>query len=197
VSVLTSEATDQYLLVWRVLAALLRYAPLPADLMPEPLRTLDTALTTKVGKPDDGPRLLDLWGALELPPRPALLYTITAPLDLDVAFEEPLVLTRATRYTRPSPEELEGEALDPERMVRFGGRISIGGTVRDAAGRPLADVLVAVEGSAAEGSLTDGEGRFVLHNIAPGKRRLRVGADASLRVITVTVPSDSYDLTLD
>jgi hypothetical protein len=54
-----------------------------------------------VGRSDDSPRSLDLWGALETPPRPILLYTITVPLDLEIVEEEPLVLTRTIRYTSP------------------------------------------------------------------------------------------------
>jgi hypothetical protein len=75
--------------------------------------------------------------------------------------------------------------------------VHIGGFVRDAAGRPLASVQVSPVGSARV-SVTDSEGRYRLHSLAEGPRRLRVeGAGFTAREIEVTVPAESYDIVLD
>jgi hypothetical protein len=46
-------------------------------------------------------------------------------------------------------------------------------------------------------SVTDSEGRYQLHSLAEGPRRLRVeGAGFTAREIDVTVPAESYDIVL-
>lgn len=148
-------------------------------LVPEP------QLVTKVSKPNEGgARLLDLWSALELPPRPALLYVLTAPLDLDITFESPVVLTRTLR-TRRGPD------VAPDVSIRIGGR------VLDKNARPVVGVAVSRDGSAVE-SITDHDGRFVLDRVPTGSVKLRIaGPDTKPKRVTISVPSDSYDVALD
>jgi hypothetical protein len=189
VSVLTTEVEDEHLLLWGTLKTLLKYTPLPPEVLPcrlwpllfrnkhepfppevhaqiwpllfsdisaavacgpddliagrsvgwanlreTPPRSAELTprvgtatvrkyvedyllpVGTAVGKIDDGPRALDIWGALETPPHPALLLTVTVPLDLDIDITEKLVLTRMTRYTRPDPDLPEPVASPPVRQ---------------------------------------------------------------------------------
>jgi hypothetical protein len=64
----------------------------------------DPAITAKVGPYTDAPRPLDLWGGLDLPLQLSFLYAVTVPLDLQITIDAPLVLTRATRFTRTPPQ---------------------------------------------------------------------------------------------
>lgn len=186
VSAPTTIVADEHVLLWRALATLLKHSRLPDDVLPESLRALEPPLIGRILRTDEGPRMLDVWTALETPPRPALLYVITAPLDLDVAIRSPLVLTRTARYAR-----IAGDAT-----VEVG--IHLGGVVRDRDGRRLAGVVVSVEGSAAEGVVTDARGEFVLADVPAGRVDLRVmGADGAPRKFQMQVPSDSYVITLD
>lgn len=187
------DAEDEQAIVWRALAVLLAHPTLPPELLPPEVRELGVAVQTKVGPYQDAPRLLELWGALELPPRPALLYTVTAPLDLRQEVRAPLVLSRTLRSApalpgdgragrRPRPAEVTGRVgYEP-----FGGR----GTAEDGAreGAPAfreravygldgvacapggvarAGVPVRVAGWPA-GALTDAAGRFALGPLRPG-----------------------------
>jgi hypothetical protein len=63
-----------------------------------------------------------LWGAFDLPPHPALIYVVTVPVDLDITFQSPLVLTRTARYKRIAGDEV----IETD--------IHIGGVMRDTKG---------------------------------------------------------------
>lgn len=211
VSALTTSVADEQTLIWRALATLLKHAELPAELLAEPLRGVQPALIGQVSKPDDDKRLLDLWSAFELPPRPALLYIVTAPLDLEFEFSSPLVLTRTVRYTRSTPsDEAAGQGISPERITQRDAErapldgvavvhtsIQIGGVLRDAAGAPVPGATVSAEGSAAS-SETDEQGRFRLDNLRPGPLQLRITrAGQAPTIIPLAIPADSYDVSLD
>jgi hypothetical protein len=127
-----------------------------------------------------------LWRGLEVPPRPALLYVVTTSLDLDIAIESPLVLTRTTRYSCLQDNiQTEGNHL-------------IGGIVRAKDGAPLESVSVAVEGRAIEGTHTNAEGKFTLSGLPSGSVTLRVASAAGPpQLVTIEVPSASYDITVE
>jgi hypothetical protein len=184
-------AADEQVLLWRVLAVLLKHPELPAEALPEELTRIEPPLLAKVGKPDDAPRVLDLWNALDLPPRPAIFYTVTAPLDLEVEFAAPLVLTREMRYSQATRNSKRGQRR----------RFQIGGTLRDRQGRPLPGVRVRVAGSAAEPVVTGDDGRFKLRNVREGQIDVRLEREgAPGRSVTLTVPAtngESYDIQLD
>jgi len=99
VSVLTSAIEDEHLLLWRVLTTLVRYPQFPPDLLSEELCTPDHFLTSKISQDDDGERLISIWNAFGVPPRPTLSYILTVPVDMDQVVEVPLVLTRTVHYT--------------------------------------------------------------------------------------------------
>jgi len=185
VSAVTTDAADEHRLLWRTLETLLRHQQLPDAVLPDALRALDPPLTTRIAPPDAGPRTLDLWNALGAEPRPALSYIVTAPLDLELAIVAPLVLTRTTRYLR------SGDST----IVDIGTQI--GGVVRGADGALRAGVLVALADSAADGSLSDGDGEFRLARVPSGAVSLRVTPpDGPPRTVTIAVPGTSYDIIL-
>ncbi|HLI05063.1 MAG TPA: Pvc16 family protein [Ktedonobacteraceae bacterium] len=200
VSALTTSSEDEYLLLWRVLTTLLRHPQLPTEVLSEELRQIELPLVTRVSQDDEGRRMSDLWSALGGQPRPALYYVVTVPVDMELSIEAPLVLRRTTRYTR----------MRDERTAVESG-VQIGGVVRAGSGEPLANVRVALEGSAAFESVTNTEGRFTLRDVrpsTPGTLHLRVTqADGTQKVIAVDVPgkrdggsSDNehpYDIVLD
>jgi hypothetical protein len=186
VSVLTTEIEDEHELLWRVLATLMRYQELPVDVLPESLQHLEPPITTRIGDKDESGGFLDIWSALGTPPHPALCYVVTAPLDLDVAIQAPLVLTRTTRYLH----------MGSQTAIETG--IHIGGTVRDKDGQPLADVTVRLESSAADGSKTDLRGQFVLTGVPNGPATLSVMRRGKIpKQVKVSVPDGSYDIVLD
>jgi uncharacterized protein DUF4255/carboxypeptidase family protein len=186
VSALTTVVEDEHLLLWRTMAALLKHSQFPTEVLPEALRSLEPPLAGKIGKQEDGPRLLDLWEALDTPPHPALTYVITTSVDLEIAVRTPLVLTRTARYTRAA-----GDDAPPETAIH------IGGVVRDAQGRPVSGAKVVVAGRAG-GYFTDEDGRFLLPGTPAGEVSLEVSApDGGTRRVTVSVPAESYDLILE
>lgn len=195
VSALSSVAADEHLLLWRVLHTFLRHPQLPFELLPAEVRALETPISTQVGLPADGPRPLDVWSALEAPVRPALIYTVTAPLDLEIAYESPLTLSHTIRFVRPSSEDdAAGNGIVPGRSVTFATLTGIGGIVRDTRGVPQPDVTVTLEGSAA-GSVTDSAGRYTLNKVPTGTITLRLARqDGQTRTVKLAVPSHSYDV---
>ena len=94
VSAISTVVEDEHHLLWRVMSALLKNPTLPEDVVPESVKRLEVDLLGRVSQPDDGPRPIDLWNSLETAPRPALLYVLTVPVDLEAEFTAPLVLTR-------------------------------------------------------------------------------------------------------
>lgn len=136
-------------------------------------------LATEVGRAIDGPRALDIWGGLEIPPRPALFYTVTAPVDLEIVSRRPMVMGGKPRVTLVPTD------------------VAIGGVVSDRQGAPLARVQVQAEGVGGE-TITDGLGQFRLTHLRPGPITLRLTRPGrNPQLIDITIPSDTYDMTLD
>ena len=185
VSAITTSIEDEHLLLWRALVTLMKHPTIPVDLVPEAARVYDLPVATKVTKPNDSPRALDLWSALETPPRPALLFVVTMPVDLDIALESPLVLTRTTRYTHT----LAGGPAEHG--------VHIGGVVRDRKGKPLAGAKVAAAGQVFEATTSAG-GEFVLPDVGPGPVTLRVSPEGRPeKQVTFAIPSDQYVIVVD
>ena len=124
VSILTSAIEDEYLLLWRVLATLLRHQQFPVDLLPEELRAPDLLLIAKVGQDDNSEQLSSLWNALSVPPRAALCYTLTVPVDMDQVLDTPLVLTRTARYKNIRESGKEFEMVNSPKTPPIGQELS-------------------------------------------------------------------------
>jgi hypothetical protein len=186
VSALTTEIEDEHRLLWRAMLTLLKHPELPRELVPEEARALDVPISTRVVQPEDGQRSLDIWSGLGAKPRPSLVYVVTAPVDLEIAVRSPLVLTRTVRYRRSPPDEREQQET----------RTQVGGVVRGASGAPLAEIRIFVEGSARQATLTDAAGRYILSSTPLGSLVLQlVRPDGATKRVTITVPSDTYDIT--
>jgi len=188
VSVLTTDVQDEHHVLWRVLATLMRHQQFPPDVLPDVLRSVTPPITTRLAGKDDPRAFSDLWTALGTRPRPALAYVLTAPLDLAITIEAPLVLTRTARYL-----SLVADGDDVRREVG----IHIGGVVRNSSGHPLPDVLVHREDSS-EAVVTDIDGRFVLNSVHEGEMTVTVGrVGGPQRQVSLQVPGPSYDIVLD
>jgi len=186
VSVFATEISDEHALLWRVLATLMKYEQFPEDVLPDSLREIDPRLTTRIADGDMSNRLADLWSALGMPPHAALGYILTAPMDLDISIQAPLVLTRTARYENLGGDEIYDTALQ------------IGGVVRSKSGKPLDGFTVRRRDSAREGSTTNFEGYFRLGAVPRGRLRLDVLKDGKLRKqVEIDVPADSYEIVLD
>lgn len=185
VSAISSVIDDEHLLLWRAMVTLLKNPSIPEQFLPENILKLELPVKGRVSQPDDGPRPMDLWSALETPPRPSLLYVLTVPVDLETGFESPLVLTRTARYRL-----LEQESSASE--VAF----HIGGVVKDRLGAPLAGAKVNLLGH--DALLSDSLGRFVLTHVPAGEAKLEVSIDGKKpKVVKLEIPSDNYDVTLE
>ncbi len=185
VSVFSSEVRDQNELIWRVLALLMRYFELPTELLPPQIAELELPVNARVSQPEDGPRSNDLWSGLELPPRPSLLYLLTVPLDLQRTIDAPLILSRdLTLINKPN-------------QAIAGVQLTIGGIVTDKKGEVVTNASIWRENSSAAGTTTNELGQYKLNHILHGELALRiaVGNSAPQQVI-LTVPSDSYDISL-
>lgn len=185
VSAFSSDERDEHMLLWRTLATLLRHSPLPPERLPAELAALDVPLATVIGGADEASQTMELWRAMELPPRPALIYTVTAPLDLELEFSAPLVLTRNLRTT------------DLRNGASEAAPLRIGGYVRSTAGEALSDIQIRVENSAANAE-TDGAGRYTLRLPREGRYTLILSRPGgNTRTATLDIPSDMYDIVID
>lgn len=187
VSAITTMAEDEHHLLWRAMVTLLKFTDIPRDLLAEPLLALDPPLVAQVVKPEEDGLFLDIWSGLESSPRPALLYVVTAPVELDITFQAPLVFTRTMRYLR---------TRDTDRPIETG--VHIGGVVLDRAGHPLPSARVSIDGRARAEVATDPDGRFVLPGVDAGPVTLRITREGKPpKVVTLAIPSDTYEIVLD
>jgi uncharacterized protein DUF4255/carboxypeptidase family protein len=186
VSALTTVVEDEHILIWRTLSMLMKNPTLPDEFMPEAIRSLGLPVTGKIAGPEDSPRPLDVWSALENPPRPSLIYVVTVPLDLELEVSAPLVLTRTERFKHVSL---------PEAVPDI--RVQIGGRVRNRKGVLLAGANISVEGRAGSDTTTDAAGEFALKEVMPGRLTLKIQSAAATTLVPIEVPSDSYDIVAD
>jgi hypothetical protein len=182
VSAISTVVEDEHHLLWRVMSALLRSPVLPEEYISENVKRLEVDLRGRVSQPDDGPRPVDLWNSLETAPRPALLYVLTVPVDLETEFTAPLVLTRTLRY-----QTQEGSIV--EAIHHIGGRVI------DRLGTPQVGVEVRY---GATRLTTDVDGRFVLVGVPEGSVKVEVVQNGKkARTVTLEVPSEHYDISID
>ncbi|MBI4492833.1 MAG: DUF4255 domain-containing protein [Chloroflexi bacterium] len=176
---------DEHRLLWRVLAALARHPILPQDLLQGSLKDQPVPVPARVARPDAKPQVnpADLWQALENRIRPAIHYSVTLALDLEVVFTSPMAFTRAVRM-----DQLNGH--EPTEALQISGRVYD----REAPKRGIPEATVVVAETGIE-LVTDEEGRFVLARARRGPMTLVVRAPGRPEATrTVEVPSVSYDV---
>jgi hypothetical protein len=119
VTALTTNADDAFRLIWRVLGVLLRTPELPTERLSTAL-TLDLPILARVAQPSDGTKLLDVWSAVGGEPRPAFGYVLTAPMDLGLSLEAPLVLRGTLGFRSLKDERAEPETRTIPRAKSAG-----------------------------------------------------------------------------
>jgi hypothetical protein len=162
VSALTADIGDEHLLLWRTLVTLMKNPTIPAELLPPDTRALELPVLAAVAKPKDSDRALDIWSGLDTPPRPALFYTITLPLDLEIEITAPLVLTRTARY-----------ATSRDGRMVADQRTHFGGLVVDRQGQPVAGARIWIAGHARDPVISNAAGEYTLSDI-PDATTLRL-----------------------
>lgn len=89
----TAEVHDEeWQVLWRVLATLMRNAEWPEEILPREIKALETGLQSQVAQAEGSPRTTELFSSLGISPRAALNYTLTAPLDLNVEIQSSLAI---------------------------------------------------------------------------------------------------------
>ncbi|ACO45542.1 DUF4255 domain-containing protein [Deinococcus deserti] len=122
---------DEWNVLWRVLAALMRQDEWEDRYIPQAARDLDVGVLGVVGQPE-GQASQGIFTSLGLPVRPHLNYTLTVPLNLNVSELSLLVLERRVDLRTG----LEKPAADGPSMVRSSW------IIRDEHGQAVADALV-------------------------------------------------------
>jgi hypothetical protein len=99
ISVWTADISDEHQLLGGILAALLRYPSLPADVLKGSLQTQPLPLQAWIAQPERIPSPWEFWGHLEHRMKSGLCYVITTAFDASPAEDAPLV-TRTTANVR-------------------------------------------------------------------------------------------------
>ena len=82
---------QEWEVLWRVLATLMRNSSWPSSMVPQEALALDSDLQAYVAYPEGAPRQGEIWTTLGTSPRPSLHYVLTAPLDLNIEYLKTLV----------------------------------------------------------------------------------------------------------
>ena len=128
----------------------------------------------------------EFWNALDNDLKPAVVYSVTLPVDLNVLHEAPLVLTNITD-------------IMSARKERISHRIAIGGTLHakgkgKAAGAPIAGASVSFPKLGISVYSGD-DGRYVASGIPEGTQQVRILEESgAVHERELVVPSRSYDL---
>lgn len=197
VTAIATQGEDAQALLSRALTTLLKFDELPREVLPPAVAVLDVPVSGRLVGPPDG-RAVEIWQGLSASdPRPAFLYALTVPVDLDHSVTVPLVLTRTIAVSPYS--ETDGKEERPSRSVGAEEQlVGIGGVVLDSHGSPAAGVAVQVAGRGDAVTRTDAGGRFRLFGLATGPVWLElIDAGGSKRRFQVTVPSPDYHIILD
>lgn len=141
-------------------------------------------LQARVGRPDDAPKMNELWTGFGLAPRLALLYTVTVPVDVGHETpREPLVLSRRIRVTQPLPADQRASAGVRPDVIE-----------RDAAGVPVSGVVMSeLAPLDAAGVWVRGIVRNRQRDPLPGVRVALKGAEPALAPV-ISGPDGSFTL---
>ena len=180
-----TEPADEYHLLWRALAILLRATPLPREFFVGQMATQDRPITIEAAQTEILENPAEIWSALNNEFKPSISLKVTLEMDLELIDEIPLVLTKRVLFA-DSGKLIPGEEI-----------IQIGGFVFDSKGEPLPEVQVKVverEMSVASDKL----GRFTFLDVPAGEYTLEATApDGSVKQRRVNLGMDrSYDFTL-
>ncbi|HUZ78741.1 MAG TPA: Pvc16 family protein [Chloroflexota bacterium] len=179
---------DEHNLLWRALATLARYAPLPrevllGELADQPILPVPAAVAQAEHMPAN---FADLWQALDNRIRPSLTYVVTLALDPRQEVIIPAVLV---------PPRVDTEHLDRQGVAEA---LRVRGRVRDATDptKVLPGTLVLLR-ETGQRALADEAGWFVIEQAPRGPITLVARLAGRPEVeLAVSVPAASYDLLL-
>ncbi|GGS22367.1 hypothetical protein GCM10008961_12320 [Deinococcus knuensis] len=125
---------DEWQVLWRVLAALMRQDEWEDRYLPAAARTTGLGI---LGQITPGDTSSGVFSSLGQTVRPHLNYTVTVPLDLGVTTRSPMVLERDLSFRA---QATPGEQPPVSRRIRSSWHLL------DELGQPIADALVRSEG---------------------------------------------------
>lgn len=182
-----TEPEDEYHLLWRTLAILLRFSPLPDEFHIGQMKLQEHQVVTEIAQTEILENPAEIWSALNNEFKPSISLRVTLDLDLGIIEKQPLVLTKRVLFAdRETGRRITGEEV-----------LQIGGTVYDKSGEPLPGARVRVV-ERDQGTTTDENGRFSFTTVPPGSYTLEAeGPDGSRRQRKVRWGLDrDYDFTL-
>lgn len=189
ITVWATAVEDEHRLLWRILGVLMPYQNLPQATLKGELARSEWPVPVLVAQPE-GPlkNPTDFWSTFEKFVKPSVTCAFTIPLDPELSFSVPPVLSRRIRL-----QEIAGPGKDGEVF-------SLGGYVLDAPddhlGVPGILVLVLERG---DRQVTDRYGRFRFDGLPAGPYTLEARGDGrvSRRQITLAAGQDQlHDLVL-
>lgn len=192
ITVWATAVDDEHRLLWRILAALMRYQELPPESLKGELAGTEWPIPLQVAQPEGmlkNPS--DFWSTFENFMKPAVNTMITLPLDPDLEVRAPLVLTRRLQVvpTLDLPPPPDAAPLGEEISYSLGGFVLA--QPGDLTGLPGLPVVLVERGQT---QLTDAAGRFRFDRLGPGAYTLEARQDGRTVRQEVTVPSANYDL---
>lgn len=183
-----NEAEDEHRLLTRTLMAMLRYARLPEEVLPESLQSQPLPISYMVAQEEHLRNPADLWGAIDNEWRPGISFVVTLALNPYEPTTAPLVRSREIQIgpvADPRTQHLV-EAHNPDSFW------SIGGMVQSA--QPLADIQVRLLEQGINVFLQE-EGRFVIGNLKAGDYTLEVSVKGRKpRRHKIKVPAADYTI---
>ena len=182
------EVLDEHLLLWRCLTALMRELSMGEDLLQGSLKGMGRHIRTSTAQADGVLRNPgEFWSALDNDLKPAVIYSATLPVELDVLIQTPLVLTKVVRISdigldRTQTQFAVGGAVRTRSAKKGGAQTFVSG----------AHVIFPNLGISVR---SDVEGRFAVRDVPPGRHRVRVVSLAGgVAESEIEVPGSSYDL---
>jgi hypothetical protein len=180
-----TEPADEYHLLWRTLATLLRASPLPKEHYVGQLVYQQTPIILEAAQTEILENPAEIWSALNNEFKPSISLKVILELDLELVEEIPLVLTKKVVFADQQGRILAGEEI-----------IQIGGTVYDQKGLPVVGARVRVV-ERDQAATTDNRGHFAFSHIPVGPYTLEATApDGSARRRQVQLGDQrEYDFT--
>jgi hypothetical protein len=184
VSAWTKAVEDEHRLLSQVLAILYTYRRLPADLLEARASAASSLLVgeTQVGRPRE--EKADFWTSV------GGSYKASIDFVVHLTIESGATSVRGPEVRMPTLRA----GLAPGASVSE--LHSVGGTVKDAGGAPIANAWVAVPASG-RWTASDGAGRFVLGRLEPGEVTVSArspGGDEA--TVTVRIPNEPVELVI-
>lgn len=180
---------DEHRLLGRASMALLRTPEIPAEALPDALKTQPVPIALRVAQPEGLDKPTDLWNVLDNQMRPAIACVATLALDPYAPLVGGIVRTRELRFG-----QLEEPARNQRILEQGESRAywSVGGTVR--AKEPLGALRLKLVEQEREIALEE-DGTFTVGHLQAGVYTLEIAAKGREAIRhRIAVPSPDYEL---